>query len=162
MTRKAIGGRIGRIGTFLLLVAVVATTMSAVALAKPARQTSGVVYAGVTHAEGSDVYVAGDIKDKILGRGAIVYVTELSSGEEPSTLLVEARKITIYTTHGSLTGKGQATQTNNPDGTSTVTDGTFRLTRGTGDYKDHTLIGTFEGTGSTDGVYTFNYTGRYR
>ena len=156
-------GRIGRARKLLLLVALLAVGVSGVALAKPAKQarnTSGVVWAGVTHAEGSDLYVSGDLKDKILGRGAIVYVTRVSSSD-PGTILVKARKITIYTKRGSLRGKGQATQTLNPDGTGTVTDGTFNLKKGTGAYKGHKLKGTFDGI-YEDGVYTFDYKGRYR
>jgi len=157
-------GRIGRARKLLLLAALLAVSVSGLALAKPAKQarkTSGVVWAGTTHVEGSDLYVAGDLKDKILGRGAIVYVTRVSTGEEPGSLLVKARKITIYTTRGSLRGKGQATQTINPDGTATVSDGTFNLKKGTGAYKGHKLKGTFDGTYEDD-VYTFNYKGKYR
>jgi len=157
-------GRIGRARKLLLLAALLAVSVSGLALAKPAKQarkTSGVVWAGTTHVEGSDLYVAGDLKDKILGRGAIVYVTRVSTGEEPGSLLVKARKITIYTTRGSLRGKGQATQTINPDGTATVSDGTFNLKKGTGAYKGHKLKGTFDGTYEDD-VYTFDYKGKYR
>lgn len=155
--------RTGRVRKLLLLVTVLAVGVSGVALAKPAeqaRKTSGVIYAGITHAEDSGIYVSGDFKDKLLGRGAIVYVVNASS-VEPGTLLVKAKQITIYTRRGSLRGKGQATETINPDGTHTVSDGTFRLKKGTGAYKGHKLKGTFDGT-YEDGVYTFEYKGRYR
>lgn len=154
-------GRVGRVRKLLLLIAILVVSVSGVALAKPAQQTSGVIYAGATHVEGSDLYVAGDFKDELLGRGAIVYVTQVSTGPEPGSVLVTARKITIYTNHGSLRGTGQATQTFNPDGTGTLSDGVFKLTKGTGDYKGHTLKGTFDGT-YADGVFTFNYTGKYK
>ncbi len=152
---------VSRVRKFLVLIAVLVVSVSGVALAKPARDTSGVVYAGVTHVEGSDVYVAGDFKDEILGRGAIVYVTEVQTGPQPSSVLIEAKRITIYTKRGSLSGTGQATQTFNADGTSTVSDGSFKLTKGTGKLKGHKLQGTFEGP-FADGVYTFNYTGTYK
>ena len=153
--------RVGRLRKLLLLVAVLVVSVAGVALGKPARDTSGVVYAGVTHIEGSDVYVAGDFKDEILGRGAIVYVTEVQTGPEVGTVLVTARKITIYTKRGSLSGSGEATQTINPDGSGSVTDGSFKLTKGTGKLKGHKLKGTFEGP-FEDGVYTFDYTGTYK
>lgn len=149
-------GRIGRVRKLLLVLAILVLGVSAVAVAKPARDTSGVVYAGVTHAEGSDLYVAGDLKDKILGRGAIIYVTQVTAGPEPASALIEAKRITIYTKRGSLSGKGQATQTGD-----LVTDGSFKLKKGTGAYKGHKLTGTFDGS-YADGVYTFNYTGRYK
>ncbi len=155
-------GRIGRARKLLLLVALLTVSVSGLALAKPAKQarnTSGVIYAGITHIEGSDLYVSGDFKDKILGRGAIVYVVNVEAG--PGNLLVKAKQITIYTRRGSLRGEGQATETINPDGTHTVSDGTFKLKKGTGAYKGHKLKGTFDGT-YEDGVYTFDYKGKYR
>jgi hypothetical protein len=145
----------------LLLIAVLVVGASTTALAAPARDTSGVVYAGVTHQEGSDLYVAGDFKDKILGRGAIVYITEVAAGPQPSSVVITAKRITIYTTRGSLSGTGQATQTFYPDGSTSVSDGTFSLKKGTGAYKGHKLTGTFAGP-FADGVYTFNYTGKYK
>jgi hypothetical protein len=144
----------------LLLVPALILAISAVAFAAQGQKTSGVVYAGVTHSEGDDLYVSGDFKDKLLGRGAIVYVTRISS-PVPGTIHVTARKITIYTPRGSLTGKGEADETLNPDGTGTVSNGVFNLTKGTGKYKDHTFAGKFDGD-YADGVYTFNYTGKYK
>jgi len=145
----------------LLLIVVFTVGVSTVAVAAPSQKTSGTVYAGVTHAEGDDLYVSGDFKDKILGRGAIVYVTTVDASTEPGSFLVEARKITIYTRKGTLTGSGEAIQTYNPDGTTSVADGTFSLTKGTGAYKGHELKGKFEGP-QVDGVYQFSYTGRYK
>lgn len=144
-----------------LLIVVFTVGICTVALAAPGQRTSGTVYAGVTHAEGDDLYVSGDFKDKILGRGAIVYITRVDASTEPGSVLVKARKITIYTRKGTLTGSGEATQTYNPDGTTSVADGTFSLTKGTGDYKGHSLKGTFGGP-QVEGVYQFSYTGRYK
>lgn len=148
---------------FVLLVAVLAVCISGVALAKPgkkARDTSGVIYAGITHIEGDNLYVSGDFKDKLLGRGAIVYVVNVSAGD-PGSLLLTAKRITIYTRRGSLRGKGQATETINLDGTHTISDGSFNLRRGTGAYKGHRLKGSFDGL-FEDGAYTFDYVGKYR
>ena len=147
---------------FWSLAAAVVVGVSGAATAKPAQSTSGVIYASGNHVEGTDLYVSGDFKDKLLGRGAIVYVVQAASGPEPGSVLVKADKITIYTTKGSLTGTGQATQTFNADGTATISDGTFKLTKGTGAYKGHKLKGTFTGTQGTDFIFTFNYTGKYK
>jgi hypothetical protein len=146
---------------FLSLIAVLAFGLSGVATAKPAKSTSGTAWVGVTHQEGSDVYVSGDFKDSLLGRGAIVYVVQAAAGPEPSSVVVEAKRITIYTKRGSLTGTGQATQTLYPDGSTSVSDGTFKLKKGTGAYKGHKFTGTFAGP-FADGVYTFDYTGKYK
>jgi hypothetical protein len=148
----------------IVLVAVLclgATTVAFGATATASKSDSGTAWVGATHSEGSDLYVAGDLKDKVLGRGSIVYVTTISAGSEPGSVLVKARKITVYTTAGALTGSGQATQNTAPDGTITVTDGTFNLTKGYGKLKGHKLKGTFSGT-YADGVYTFKYTGTYK
>lgn len=148
----------------MLLAAVLCLGASSVALAATAsktRKTTGIIYAGVTHSEGTDLYVAGEFKDRILGRGAIVYITRVSAGPDVGSFLVKARKITIYTTAGSLSGTGQATQTTTADGKATITDGSFKLTKGTGKLKAHRLSGTFSGS-LADGVYTFKYTGTYK
>jgi hypothetical protein len=148
----------------MLLAAVLCLAASSAATAattSKTRKTTGVIHAGVTHSEAADLYVAGDFKDKLLGRGAIVYITRVSAGQEVGSFLVKARKITIYTPRGSLSGAGQATQTTTADGQTTVTNGTFRLRRGTGKLKGHRLSGTFSGA-FADGVYTFNYKGTYK
>ena len=141
----------------LLILSVLVLGISAsVALGSSSKvPTTGTVYASANHAEGDDLYVSGDFKDSELGRGAIVYVTKVSS-DGTGALLVKARRITIYTTKGSIRGKGQATQTYNPDGTATVSDGTFSLTRGKGAYKGKQFTGTFDGT-YEDGVFKFDY-----
>lgn len=127
-----------------------------------AKATSGVAYAGISHAEGKDLYVSGDFVDKLLGHGGIVYVTNVSNGQEQGEFVVKARKITIYTTKGSLTGKGSATQVIHDDNTAEVKDGVFKLDKGTGKYKGHTFKGTFSGPQNAQGLYTFSYTGTYK
>jgi hypothetical protein len=151
----------------IAVLAVMALALSGIAVAgargtkaKP-KATSGVAYAGVTHAEGDDLYVSGDFVDKLLGHGGIVYVTKVTSGEAEGEFKVNAKRITLYTTKGSLTGKGSATQVIK-DGKSDVKDGKFNLTKGTGKYKGHTLKGTFSGPQSAQGLYTFTYKATYR
>jgi hypothetical protein len=148
----------------IILAAVLCLGVSSAAMAATkgkARKTTGIIHAAITHSEGSDLYVAGDFKDKLLGRGAIVYLTKVTTDPATGAFLVKARKITIYTTKGSLSGVGQATQTNTADGKTTVTDGTFKLTKGTGKLKGKKLSGTFSGA-LDEGVYTFSYSGTYK
>lgn len=149
----------------LVVLSVMALSVSGVAMAagkNKAKPTSGVAYAGATHTEGNDLYVSGDFVDKVLGHGGIVYVTNVSAGEQQGEYKVDAKRITIYTTKGSLTGKGSATQVFNADGTVEVKDGTFKLDKGTGKYKGHTFKGTFAGPQNASGLYTFNYKGTYK
>lgn len=147
----------------LILICAMALCVSGVALgATKGKKTSGVAYAGVTHAEGKDLYVSGDFKDKLLGHGGIVYITRVTSGQQPGEYKVDAKKITIYTEKGSLTGTGSATQVFHDDNTVEVKDGKFNLTKGTGKYKGHTFKGTFAGPQSAQGLYTFTYKAVYR
>jgi hypothetical protein len=146
----------------VVLLGILALSVTGVAFgASKAKKTSGIAYAGITHSEGKDLYVSGDIKDKILGRGAIVYVTNVGNTSDPGTFKVTAKRVTIYTPKGSLSGTGSALQTFNQDGTTNVHDGVFSLTKGTGKLKGHSLKGKFAGP-QKDGVYQFSYTGTYK
>jgi hypothetical protein len=151
----------------LLAVATVGFAGVAVA-AKPrakAKRTSGDIYASLTHSVGGLFYADGDFRDKLLGRGAIIYRVRASTGSEPGSVLIKSPSVTIYTKRGSLSGTGQATQTTvgtGPTAKITVSKGTFNLTKGTGAYKGHTLKGTFGGTQDAQGVYHFTYKGTYR
>jgi hypothetical protein len=129
-----------------------------------AKQTSGVIYVSITHAVGGFAYADGDFKDKLLGRGAIIYRVRVSPGNQPGSVLVKSPKVTIYTEQGSLTGTAQALQVTRGTGanqTVTVKNGTFNLKRGVGRFRGHTLRGTFGGDLKA-GVYKFNYKGTYR
>jgi hypothetical protein len=146
----------------IAVIAILALSLTGAAFAaKKAKQTSGVVYAGPTHAEGKDLYVSGDFKDKLLGRGAIVYVTQASSTQQAGVYNVTAKSVTLYTTKGTLTGTGSGVQTIHADGTSDVSNGKASLTTGTGAYKGHSLKVTFSGP-YKNGVYTFTYQGTYK
>ena len=148
----------------LILMSILALSVSGVALGASkgkVRNTSGVAYAGVTHVEGSDAFVSGDFKDSLLGRGAIVYITTISTTETAGEYHVDAHKITIYTTKGTLTGKGSGTEVIHDDGSAEVKDGVFNLKKGTGAYKGHSLSGTFGGP-LNNGVYKFTYAGKFK
>ncbi len=156
---------------FLVLLLIFVVSASGVAFAarpqakSKSHQTSGDIYVSVIHSGAKGLFYAdGDFKDRLLGRGAIIYRVGVSTGPEPASVLVKSPSVTIYTRMGSLTGKGQATQITTGTGDAaktTIKDGTFSLTRGTGAYKGSTLKGTF--SGDLDGsVYHFRYEGTYR
>jgi hypothetical protein len=146
----------------IAVIAILALSLTGAAFAaKKAKQTSGVVYAGATHAEGQDLFLSGDFKDKLLGRGAIVYITQVTSAQQAGVYNVAAKSVTLYTTKGTLTGTGSAVQTIHDDGTSDVTNGKASFTKGTGAYKGHSLKVTFSGPFKS-GVYTFTYQGTYK
>ena len=130
------------------------------AAATKAEHTHGTAWVGITHSEGKKLYISGDFKDSKLGRGAIVYLTRLGGSSKPGTIHVTATKVTLYTASGSLQGTGSADEVITPTST-TVKNGTFSLTKGTGAYKGHTFKGKFSGPFS-QGVYTFTYKAVYR
>jgi hypothetical protein len=141
--------------------AVLAVGTSGVAAAATTGQhTHGVAYVGVTHTEGKNLYISGDFKDSLFGRGAIVYITRVGGSSKPGTVHVLSPQVTLYTRAGSLQGTGAADEVITSSST-TVKNGTFFLTKGTGAYKGHTFKGTFSGP-LTQGVYTFTYSGVYR
>jgi hypothetical protein len=149
----------------LVALALIATGVaSAAAPRHKAKRTSGVIFASLTHSgAGGLFYADGDLKDKLLGRGAIIFRVR-ASADTGDTAVVRSKSVTIYTTRGSLRGTGRAVQTSQgtgPDATATVRDGEFSLTKGTGAYRGHTLKGTFSGD-FKDGVYKFTYKGVYR
>src|SRR4051794_36512467 len=148
----------------VLGIMVLALSGAAVAGAKAgkAKPTTGVAYVGATHTEGKDLYVSGDFVDKVLGHGGIVYVTNVSNTDQPGEYFVKAKRITIYTLKGSISGTGSATQVFNDDGSVVVKNGKFLLNKGTGKYKGHTFKGTFSGTQNASGLYTFNYKATFK
>src|SRR3982750_4687814 len=127
----------------LTVVALACTGVSFAATAAKTKKTSGVAYVSATHVVGKTLFVSGDFKDRLLGQGGIVYQTTVSAGNDPGTVLVTAKKITIFTAKGSLTGAGKGTQVTAQDGSVSVTGGTFKLNKGTGAYKGHALTGKF-------------------
>src|SRR3954453_3504441 len=140
----------------------VALACTGVSFAAPkGKADKGVAYVSATHSEGKTLFVSGDFKDKLLGRGGIVYQTTARAGNQPGTAIVTAKKITIFTTKGTLSGKGKGTQTIAQDGSISVNGGTFKLNKGTGAYKGHVLSGKFGGP-QTNGVYKFSYTATYK
>jgi hypothetical protein len=121
--------------------------------------TSGTVWVAPTHSEGKDLYVSGDLKDRRLGRGAIVYVTGVAARED-GAFQVTARRVTAYFDGGSISGTGKAVQRIEGERI-TVSDGSFTLTKGTGALKGRRMVGTFSGE-QRDGVYRFTYKGSIR
>src|SRR4051812_30195988 len=82
------------------------------------RPDSGTAWVSPNHPAGGLLIVSGDIKDKRLGNGAIVYRVKASPAAA-GTFKVTSKSVTIYTPKGALSGTGSATQTVAADGTST-------------------------------------------
>lgn len=155
------GARTVYLGALAAGAAVLAVGASGLAAAATkGEHTHGVAWVGATHTEGKDVYISGDFKDSLFGRGTIVYVTRVGGTSTPGTFHVIAQKVVLYTPSGSLQGTGAADEVVTSS-SATVKNGTFFLTKGTGGYKGHTLRGTFAGP-QKQGVWTFTYSGLYR
>jgi len=147
-----------RVLSATLLLALV--VVSAAAAAGGARKDSGTAWLSANHMEGGLVVVSGDIKSKVLGRGALVYRVK-ATGDANGSIKVTSNSVTVYTPAGSLSGTGFATQTTDAAGNTMVTDGHITLNKGTGKLKGHSLTATFSGP-LKDNVYTFTYQGTYR
>lgn len=128
-----------------------------------AKRDSGVAYVSVVRQSGGKLYAAGYARDKLFGPIAITYVLKARSNpNQPGTIKITAKKVTLYTRNGSLSGKGSAKQTITSTST-TITDGKLALGRGAGGQAGHSLVGTFSGTfNTTTSVYTFHYRAMYK
>jgi hypothetical protein len=143
---------------------------SAVGASGGGTPTSGIVYvAQAPKPSSSLVYDAGFTYDKVLGQGAVTFVTK-ALVSPTGAIEIKSKPVTVYNTHGSLSGTATAllTITNKPSpGDGTVTGGKLLLNHGTGRYAGHSLRATFSGTGNVGGpnvpdFYTFRYKGVYR
>ncbi len=127
------------------------------------------MYVGQAPKPSSLVYDAGFIQDKVLGQGAVTFVTK-AIASPAGAITIKSKPVTIYTPNGSLsgTGSGILTITNQPKpGDAVVTGGKLVLNHGTGRLAGHSLRATFSGTGNIGGAnipdsYTFRYKGVYR
>lgn len=128
--------------------------------------TSGADWIGLTPRSTSKLlYEAGTYTDKLLGSGAVTF-TIAPLPRTNGTILAKAKKVMVWSANGSLsgTGSGVVTITNKPHpGDATVTDGKIALTKGTGDQRGHSFMGTFTGNGNINsGQYVFHYKAIYR
>lgn len=163
---KVSKARLALVTVWLLAMGGLATGVATVAAAGKSRSTSGTIWIAETMRPGHGViYEAGQVKDKMLGEGAISFSIKPVAGK-PGTLIVKAVKVTAYFAGGSLTGTGSSTLTitNKPSsGDATASNGHVSLTKGTGALKGHSLATTFTGKGTvTGGVFTFKYKGTYK
>jgi hypothetical protein len=159
--------RTGAVAALAIIVAVASATAGAIAASGgSARKTSGTAYLGPTARTAPGlVYYAGFNSDKVLGQGAVTYTIKPTSASS-GTITATAKKVTLWTSNGTLTGTGTATLhiTNQPkSGDDTVTGGKLKLTRGTGGQTGHSLVGTFTGAGNiVSGQYVFHYKATYK
>jgi hypothetical protein len=141
---------------------------SAIGASGGGTRDSGIAYVAQAEKPGKVVYDAGFVHDKVLGNGAVTFVTK-PLVSPTGAITIKSKPVTIYTPKGSLSGTGSATLTitNKPKpGDGTVTDGKLLLNHGTGRLAGHSLRGTFSGTGNIGGAnvpdfYTFHYKGVY-
>ncbi|MDQ6607868.1 MAG: hypothetical protein M3Z06_15145 [Actinomycetota bacterium] len=122
----------------------------------------GTSYVAVTHQVGSTYIAAGDATDNNLGKGAVSYTITAGTGTKPGTIKITARRVTVFSSTGSLYGTAAGTETTLASGAVTLT-GKLNLTHGTGGQKGHRLIATFTGTGKTPlGPFVFHTKGTYK
>jgi hypothetical protein len=96
--------------------------------------------------------LAGTLTDKVLGSGAVV-LDRVFFGPGKA-------RFTVFAKNGSFSGTATFDTTANPDGSTTISNGTIAITRGGGVYKHPKGSVTFQG--STDGQahVTLTYSGK--
>ena len=145
----------------VLCVSVVTVASVGAATKGKTKSDSGTVFVGESHHVGSTLYEAGNFTSKVLGSGAALYTLKATGANGKVT--VTAKHVTFYNGNGSLTGTGTATVTPTSATTATVTNGTFKLSHGTGALKGHSESGTFTGSGNPSTTeYVFHFTGTYK
>ena len=135
-----------------LLAAAVVVGGSALAANKAKTKTvkiQGTIHA---HATGDGSKIAGNVTDKHLGAGAIVY--DMAGLGKASVA-----PFTSFTKNGSFAGKATSDNTLNPDGTLTIANCTIKITSGGGAYKGAKGSGTCAGSGDAQGNDTITYKG---
>ena len=144
-------------------ISLIAVGAGAVGVKGKGKPDSGTAYVAITHTVGKIQFAAGNVKDKVLGQGAITYKITVGTGTKPGSLKVSANPVTIFTKTGELTGTATATLIVNSNGTASFSNGKLNLTKGTGGQKGHSFIGTFTGTAaSATGPYVFHDKGTYK
>jgi hypothetical protein len=158
--------RAGVVAGLAIMVAVASATAGAIAASGGgARQTSGTAYLASARTANGLVYFAGFNSDKVLGQGAVTYTIKPTSATS-GTITANAKKVTLWTNNGALSGTGTATLhiTNQPkQGDDTVTGGKIKLTHGTSGQAGHSVVATLTGSGNlVSGIYVFHYKGTYK
>jgi hypothetical protein len=122
----------------------------------------GTSFVAVTHQIGSTYIAAGDTTDNVIGKGAVVYTITAGTGTKPGTIKITAKRVTVFSSTGSLFGTAAGTETTLASGAVTLT-GKLNLNHGTGGQKGHRLVDTFTGTGKTPlGPFVFHTKGTYK
>jgi hypothetical protein len=168
MTRRT-RRSIAAITALLAASALIVLSAGSVGAKSAGRVDTATAYVAITHTVGSGAnavnYAAGNLTDKILGDGAVTYKLKVLANPS-GTIHVNATKVAVFTSTGSLTGtaSGTLTITNTPKtGDATLSNGKVTLTHGTGAQKGHSFTGTFQGTGNvSSGIYKFTEKGTYK
>jgi hypothetical protein len=135
-----------------LLAAAIVVGGTAIAANKAKTKTiklEGTVHA---HATGDGTKIAGNVTDKHLGAGAIVYDTA-AAGTGVKT------PFTSFAKTGSFKGTATSDNTINPDTTVTIANCTIKVTGGAGAFKGAKGSATCSGHGDAQGNDTITYKG---
>lgn len=162
MTRRS-HRSIGALSGLLAAVALIALGAATVGAKPTGKADSATAYAAATHTVGGTQYIAGSIKDKLLGAGAVTYTVKVASiPNKPGTYTLTVKPVTSWFSTGSLAGTAKATLTLGAKSLVTLT-GTLKETKGTGALTGHSFTGTVTGSGSLmTGQYVFHTKGTYK
>jgi hypothetical protein len=121
----------------------------------------GTSYISIVHQQGKWLYGAGYSVDKLFGTSTALYVVAIGP-EGPGAFFFRARRATIFTRDGSVSGTGSATEVVLPSGDSRIKNGKLSLTHGSGGLAGHRLTATFTGSYSAKTkIIIFHYRATY-
>jgi len=98
--------------------------------------------------------LAGTLTDKALGAGAVIADRVNLTGARSKA------RFTVFAKNGSFSGTATFDNTPNPDGSSTISNGTIAITRGAGIYKRPKGSVTFQGSVDAQAHVTLTYSGK--
>jgi len=98
--------------------------------------------------------LAGTLTDKALGSGAVIADRVNLTGARAKA------RFTVFAKNGSFSGTATFDNTANPDGSSTISNGTIAITRGGGIYKHPKGSVTFQGSLDAQAHVTLTYSGK--
>jgi hypothetical protein len=144
MTRKVSG-------LLAVVFVVMAATAGATTTTTKTRHLGGTIRGAIADtATPGKIKIAGTVTDKAFGAGAVVF-DQASVGPGAKTAFV------VFFANGSLKGNAVSDNTQNPDGSLTITNGKLTVSSSGGSYRYAKGTGTFQGTSDGTGHITLTY-----
>ena len=137
-----------------LFVLASATAYSATTKKKTVSVSGTIRAVPADNSDSTNPKLAGTLTDKVLGSGAVIADRVNLTGARAKA------RFTVFAKNGSFSGTATFDNTANPDGSSTISNGTIAITRGGGIYKHPKGSVTFQGSLDAQAHVTLTYSGK--